>query len=371
MKSSRFGTVLSLLLGAALVVAACGVRSTVSDTASDAATSAWVACAGKPALRASGSAAQQNAIEQFVYAYARACPGRTLSYDAVGATAGVDDFASGATDLAGSELALDPAKGQLERTSARCGSPVWQLPVVFNPIAITYNLGGVGSLNLDGTTAAKIFDGTIATWDHPAIKALNASTTLPSIPIRVVFRSDRTGTTASFQKYLDDASDGAWNGGTGDAFSGGAGEGIVGNEGVSAAVLGTEGAVSFTEWAYALGTRLPMARIITSASPVPVPISAESAGRAIAGARFAGQGNDLVLDSVSLAKPTAGGAYPIVSATYEIVCSKYPDAGVGVAVRAFLQAALGSGQDGLDQYGAVPLPTPVRSRVLTAANAVS
>ena len=51
---------------------------------------------------------------------------------------------------------------------------------------------------------------------------------------------------------------------------------------------------------------------------------ADSVGKTIAGAKFNGQGNDLVVDTSSFYKPSQAGAYPIVDATYEIVCSKYP-----------------------------------------------
>ena len=56
----------------------------------------------------------------------------------------------------------------------------------------------------------------------------------------------------------------------------------------------------------------------------------------------------------SFYKPSEAGAYPIVLATYEIVCSKYPDSATGAAVKAFMQATIGAGQDGLDQYGYIP-----------------
>ena len=56
-------------------------------------------------------------------------------------------------------------------------------------------------------------------------------------------------------------------------------------------------------------------------------ITTDSVDKTIAGASIHGQGNDLVLDTSSFYKPTQAGAYPIVEATYEIVCSKYPDSG--------------------------------------------
>ncbi len=86
-----------------------------------------------------------------------------------------------------------------------------------------------------------------------------------------------------------------------------------------------------------------MAQILTSAGPDPVTITPDSVGKTIAGAKFAGQGNDLVVDTSSFYTPTQTGAYPIVLVTYEIVCSKYPDSATGTAVKAFMQATIGAG----------------------------
>ncbi|WP_420109251.1 phosphate ABC transporter substrate-binding protein PstS [Mycolicibacter arupensis] len=372
MKSGRSTVLAALLTIGALMVSACGDSATQLVSAAD--PSAGVDCGGKGELRAGGSTAQTKAIEQFGYAYSRACPGQTLDYVADGSAGGVDDFIANELDLAGSEVALDPAKTQPERAAERCGSPAWNLPVVFSPIAVTYRITGANSLSLDGPTLAKIFNGSIGSWDNPAIKALNAGVTLPALPIHVVYRGDRASSTASFQRYLDSASEGAWFAGGGDVFNGGIGEAATGNNGVASALQSTEGSITYTEWSYAVGKQLPIAQVISAAGSAPVAISAESVGKTIAGAKFLSdsvQNNDLVLDAASLYRPVDRGAYPIVSATYQIVCSKYPDTATGTAVKAFLQAAIGPGQDGLDQYGSIPLPASFSSRVLTAANAIS
>jgi phosphate transport system substrate-binding protein len=108
-----------------------------------------------------------------------------------------------------------------------------------------------------------------------------------------------------------------------------------------------------------------MATIVTSAGPAPVAISTDSVGKTISGATIKGQGNDLVLDTVSFYKPTRPSSYPIVLATYEIVCSKYPDPPVGTAVKAFPQSALGGGQNGLGDNRYIPVPDA------TAVNAIA
>ncbi|WP_024441467.1 phosphate ABC transporter substrate-binding protein PstS [Mycobacterium sp. UM_WGJ] len=371
MKFGRSTVLPALLAVGALTVSACGGGSAQLVSAEDPAVG--VDCGGKQELQAGGSAAQANAIEQFAYAFSRACPGQALVYTANGSAAGVDDFLANESDLAGSEVAMDPAKTQPERAAERCGSPAWDLPLVFSPIAVTYRITGVTSLSLDGPTLAKIFNGSIGSWDNPAIKALNAGVPLPALPIHVVYRSDRSPSTANFQKYLEVASDGGWYS-SGDTFNGGVGEAATGNNGAAAALQATDGSITYNEWSFAVGKQLPMAQIVTAAGSAPVAISAESVSKTIAGAKFvsdANPNNDLVLEMASLYRPAEHGAYPIVSATYQMVCSKYPDAATGTAVKAFLQAAIGPGQDGLDQYGFIPLPPSFKSRVQTAVNAIS
>src|SRR5260370_4642244 len=77
---------------------------------------------------------------------------------------------------------------------------------------------------------------------------------------------------------------------------------------------------------------------MTADGPAAVGISTATVGKTIAGASIKGQGNDLVIDTVSFYRPSQPGAYPIVLATYEIVCSKYPDAAIGTAVKAVLHS---------------------------------
>jgi phosphate transport system substrate-binding protein len=369
-KLNRAGAALSLLAASALVLSGCGRTTNPASTGSSAG-SAPVQCGGKKKLEASGATAQENAMEQFVYAYIHACPGYTLDYNANGSGAGVRDFVNNVTDLAGSGDPLNPSKGQPAHAAQRCGSPAWDLPTVFEPIAVTYHVSGVNLLNLDGPTLAKIFNGSITRWDDPAIKALNADTNLPATPIHVIFRSDQSANSNNFQQYLDAASNGAWGKGASQTFLGGVGDGAAGDNGTSAAVQSTDGSITYNEWSFAVGKQLNMAQIITSAGPDPVSITPDSVDKTIAGARITGQGNDLVVDTSSFYKPTQPGAYPIVEVTYEIVCSKYPDAPTGAAVKAFMQAAIGPGQNGLDQYGSIPLPSSFQSRLAAAVNAIS
>ncbi|MBU3751114.1 MAG: phosphate ABC transporter substrate-binding protein PstS, partial [Mycobacterium sp.] len=235
---------LAVTVSVTAALTACGSDNNAGDAAGGGATegAGTVACAGKKSLKASGATAQANAMTRFVTAYEAACPGFTLNYTSSGSGAGVSEFVGGQTDMGGSDSPLNPDKGEVEKARARCGgADAWNLPMVFGPVAITYNVDGVDSLVLDGPTAAKIFNGSVTTWDAAEIATLNPGKTLPAQPIVVIFRSDESGTTDNFQKYLDAASEGAWGKGAGKTFNGGAGEGAKGNEGTSAAVKSTPG----------------------------------------------------------------------------------------------------------------------------------
>jgi phosphate transport system substrate-binding protein len=378
-KHNRIGAAVGILAAGALLLSACGSDETKSGTGATTPGGGTagdvkpaVDCAGKKALKASGASSQANAVTRFVTAYETACSGYTLNYTSSGSGAGVSEFIGGQTDFAGSDSPLSAEKGEVDKAKQRCGgADAWNLPTVFGPIAVTYNLPGVDGVALDGPTLAKIFNGAVTTWNAPEIAALNAGKTLPGDKINVIFRSDESGTTDNFQAYLDAASDGAWGKGKGKTFNGGVGEGAKGNEGTSAAIKNTPGSITYNEWSYATKQGLQVADVVTSAGPEPVKLTAESAGKSIDTVKIKGQGNDLVLDTSSFYKPTEAGAYPIVLGTYEIVCSKYPDAEVAPAVKAFLTVSTTEGQQGLEEAGYIPIPDTFKSKLTEAINAIS
>lgn len=364
-KINRTGTALTFVAATALLLSSCARDLNAPDYAE----STTVDCGGKQSLVASGSTAQVNAMTRFVDAYEEACPGMTLEYTSNGSGAGVAEFVGGKTDFGGSDSPLSAQRGEYDAARQRCGSDAWDLPVVFGPLGITFNLDSVDALVLDGPTIAKIFTGTITRWNDPAITRLNA--TMPDEEIIVVYRSDESGTTDNFQQYLDIAADGAWGKGTGKTFNGDVGVGAKGNEGTSAMVKNTEGAITYNEFSFAQAERLKTAKILTPASADPVSINADSVTRTIDSAKISGQGNDLVVDTSAFYKPTQPGAYPIMLVTYEIVCSKYADEATGHAVRAFLQSTIGQGQTDLEDFGYFPLPTEFQSKVSAAVNAIA
>lgn len=326
-------------------------------------------CGGKPTLTATGATSQAKAMDHFIDAFEDACSGQTVQYTPKGSGAAIRDFSDSRTDFALSDSPLN--EKEYREARQRCGSPAWHLPVTFSPIGIAFNVKGVSSLRLSGPTAAKIFSGVIATWNDPALVALNPDVTLPAEPIRVVFRNDQAGPTDNFQQYLYVVSEGAWDKGSGRTFNGGVGVGAAGDDGAATTVATTEGAITYVSWSGAQRWSLNTAKIITSAGPDAIGISTNSVTKTVSGVTIRGQGNDLVVDTVSFYNPIQPGSYPIVMATYEIVCSKYPDAPTGTALKAFLQSATAAGQNGLREQGYIRVPHTLKSKLLSALNSIS
>ncbi|UXA17392.1 phosphate ABC transporter substrate-binding protein PstS [Mycobacterium sp. SMC-4] len=365
-----FGTTVSAAAIAALTLAGCGsdnnAPSATNGATGDGAASAEE-CAGKSSVTAEGSTAQQNAIAVFNQVWSQKCQGKNLSYNPTGSGAGREQFVAGNVDFAGSDSPIKDEQAQ--QAAQRCdGNPAWNLPLVFGPVAMAYNVEGVEDLVLSADTIARIFQGQITTWNDPAIAALNEGKELPDTPVTPIFRSDSSGTTDNFQLYLQAAAPEAWTRGAGSEFQGGAGEGAQKSAGVAQAVQATPGSIGYVEKGFADQAGLPYAQIDNGSGAVE--LTDESAGKAIDAAQFAGEGEDLTLDLNSLYGTTEEGAYPLVLATYEIVCSDGYDADTAAAVRSFLTAAANDGQGGLSDAGYVPLPDRFKERLLSSIEAI-
>ncbi|MFZ2514905.1 MAG: phosphate ABC transporter substrate-binding protein PstS [Candidatus Lutibacillus vidarii] len=322
-------------------------------------------------INGEGSSAQKNAIELAITAYQDACSGATVNYNPTGSGAGIKQFIAKQVDFAGSDSALKTVAvdGVVEADAAAktCGSPAWDIPMVAGPIAIAYNLPGVTTLTLNAEVAAKIFNGTITTWNDPAIAALNAGASLPATAIKVFFRSDESGTTENFTKYLHAAAPAVWTADPSKKWTG-KGEGKEKSAGVASAAAATPGGVTYAEWSYATQNKLGVAQIDSGAGAVA--LTGESAGKAVAAASQKGQGNDLAL---SLKYDTKeAGVYPIILVTYEIVCSRYADKAKANGVKSFLKFfASPEVQSKLESAGYAPLPAAVQAKVAAAIAAIS
>src|SRR5690349_13601538 len=148
-------------------------------------------------------------MAEWIKAYQQKCAGTTINYESSGSGAGIQAFIAGTADFAGSDSALKPE--EQPQADAKCpGGQALNLPMVIGPIAVVYNLDGVENLQFSPATLAKIFAGKVTKWDDPAIKAENADAKLPSTAIQAVHRSDESGTTDNFTKYLSKTAEADW-----------------------------------------------------------------------------------------------------------------------------------------------------------------
>src|SRR6476660_3034955 len=183
---------LSVAALAALTLSACGSDNNAGTSSSSAASGTAASsadCAGKNSLTAEGSTAQQNAIAEFNKVWGQVCSGKTLAYNPTGSGAGVDQFIAKQVDFAGSDSALKD--DQVAKAADRCGGgEAWNLPLVFGPVALAFNVEGADKLVVNGDVLAKIFSGQINKWNDPAIAGLNSGATLPDADIKPIYRSD-------------------------------------------------------------------------------------------------------------------------------------------------------------------------------------
>ncbi len=365
MKLYRAGVIAGLIAGA-VVLAACSSSKNDSKSGGSSSPVAASSC-GKGTLNATGSTAQQNAIAQWIKDYQKQCSGTTINYGGGGSGQGVTDFTQGNTDFAGSDSALDPAKGEVAAATKTCGSPAIDIPMVTGPIALAYKLNGVKDLTLTPELIGQIFLGKITSWNDPAIAAANKGASLPSTKITVFFRSDESGTTQNFEKYLAATDKADFTAEPSKVWPGKVGQGKSGSQGVQQAVAGTEGGIAYLEWSFAGSANLPTAKVDNGSGAVA--LTAESAGAAVAAAQVTGTGQDLTLKLDYATK--AKGAYPIILVTYEIVCSKYQDAAKGTLVKSFLTYTSGTGQAGLPDLGYAPLPASILAKVKSSIAAIS
>ncbi len=370
MKLNRFSSTAVALAAGALLLSACGSDNNTAGSGGDNTTAAAApsdsACFSGT-LNAEGSSAQQNAIDEVIASYTATCADATINYNPTGSGAGVEQFTNGQVDFAGSDSALKDAEGEVAAANKRCGgNDAWNIPMVVGPIAMAYNLPGVDSLVLTPEVASNLFNGKIKNWDDPAIAALNKDAKLPSSAIKVFFRSDESGTTENFQKYLAGAGGGAWTDEPSKVWPG-AGEGREKSSGVADGVKTTEGSVTYVEWSYARDNGLGIAQVDNGSGPVE--LTGEAVGKAIASAKSVGTGNDLRLE-LDYATKTAG-AYPIDLVTYEIACSKGLAADKADAVKKFLTYfSAADTQATLEEIGYAPLPDEVATKVATAVGAL-
>ncbi|NMB22848.1 MAG: phosphate ABC transporter substrate-binding protein PstS, partial [Corynebacterium sp.] len=219
------------LVGAVAVssfaLVACGDSEETDTTGTTAETTTEGLTGTSGQLVGEGASSQQAAMDYFGVQYSEAVDGASLAYTASGSGSGRKNFVGGQVAFGGSDSPMDDE--QAAEAMDRCdGNEAWHLPFVIGPVAVAYNLPGVEGLNLSTATVANIFKGEITKWNDDAIAAENEGVDLPDTDISVVYRSDESGTTDNFQKFLTAAEPDLWET-SGQVFPAAVGEGANGS----------------------------------------------------------------------------------------------------------------------------------------------
>jgi phosphate transport system substrate-binding protein len=237
-----------------------------------------------------------------------------INYQGVGSGQGIQSFTSKTVDFGCSDAPLT--------ASQRDAAPnALHIPETIGAITVAYNLPGISSgLKLTGAVLADIFRGTVTKWNDAAITTLNPDLTLPDHAITTVHRSDGSGTTNWFTKYLSLVST-TWSNdvGSGTSVQWPTGIGVSGNANVAATVSQTQYSVGYIELAYALKNNVPVAAIQNPAGNYILP-SLESTTAAAASLPTSGlpTGSDSWANVIILNAQGAQ-AYPIVTPTYMLI----------------------------------------------------
>jgi phosphate transport system substrate-binding protein len=275
-----------------------------------------------------------------------ASTGNRVNYQSVGSGAGVRQFIAGTVDFGASDEAIS-AK---DATKVKRG--VVQIPMVGGTIAVAYNKPGC-SLKLTQKQVVDIFMGRIKDWKQVGCAPGQ---------MRVVYRSDGSGTTYAFTNSLD--AFGGWSPGVGKAVKWPVGVGGKGNEGVAGNIRQTPGAIGYVNTGFVRANRLQAAALQNKAGKFVLP-TAKTGAAAL---------NGIQLDSVMLAgenpNPAGANAYPISTLTW-VLAYKNGNGAKTANIRAALNYALSSkAQSIADDLGYVPLSGSVLNRARIAVNRI-
>ncbi|MCL5319232.1 MAG: phosphate ABC transporter substrate-binding protein PstS, partial [Thaumarchaeota archaeon] len=158
-----------------------------------------------------------------------------FNYRSTGSGVGVKHHLGKTIDFAASDAPLNEKQRKIAPNTLH-------IPVTIGTVALVYNLPRISKgLLITGQVIADIFLGKITKWNDPALQELNPELDLPDQNIRLVRRSDSSGTTFIFTNYLSLVSP-EWKQkvGSGTAVQWPVGLGSSGNEGVAGLVRGTE-----------------------------------------------------------------------------------------------------------------------------------
>jgi phosphate transport system substrate-binding protein len=194
---------------------------------------ALAGCGGPTTLNGAGASFPAPIYQRWFQELAS--KGVRVNYQSVGSGAGVRQFISRTVDFAASDVPMAAEE------IAKVPQGVVQIPMTAGAIAVAYNHLGC-ELKLTQAQLVDVFLGRITNFHQLGCA---------DKPIRVVHRSDGSGTTANFTAHLSAVSP-AWKAGpgSGKTVKWPTGIGAKGNEGVAAQLNQVPGGIGYVEAAF-------------------------------------------------------------------------------------------------------------------------
>src|SRR5881296_3696278 len=304
-------------------------------------------------LNGAGATFPNIIYQDWILSYNKAHASVQLNYQSIGSGGGIRQFSDGTVDFGASDAPMT------DSTIAAVQGNVLHIPTVLGGDVPTYYLPDVKeTLRFTPDVIADIFLGKITKWSDARLASVNPGVKLPDLDIVVVHRSDGSGTTFIWTDYLSKVSpEWASRVGKGTSVNWPVGLGGKGNEGVTATVKQTPGAIGYVELGYAMINKLPAGAVRNKAGKFITP-SLESVTAAAAGAMKA---MDPSTDfRVSITDPDGDKAYPIASFTWFLIRKQYDDAAKASELVKFVWWAENDGQGRAPELGYAPLPKQLR-----------
>jgi phosphate transport system substrate-binding protein len=346
-------------LAGSLALAACSAANESSGSSSSSGSATSSAPKLNGSLNGAGSSAQQAAMQAWTAGFSAQQSGVTINYDPVGSGGGRQQFLSGGVDFAGSDAYLTDA--EVTQATTQCGSSgYFELPNYVSGIAVVYNLQGNDGLQFSPDTLAKVFNGSITTWNDPAIAADNPGKNLPNTKITPVHRSDNSGTTQNFTDYLHQAAPGVWTYPAAGTWPVQGGEAGAQTAGVVAAVKAGAGAIGYVDESQSTGFQVGKVKVGSSyvAPSAKADAAVVSSSQTVPGRAAA----DL---AISINRTTTNASeYPIVLVSYHIGCLAPKDTNKGAILKAFENYVISSDgqQAAAKTAGSAPISDAQRSK---------
>ncbi|PWU06268.1 MAG: phosphate ABC transporter substrate-binding protein PstS [Verrucomicrobia bacterium] len=305
------------------------------------------AVASAVSVQGSGASFPAPLYQRWIAEFVKIHPDIQINYQSIGSGAGVKNLTAGLVDFAGSDAAMT------DQEISGVSRGVVMIPATAGSIVLAYNLPNIASLRLSRVAYVGIFLGKITQWSDPAIAATNPGVQLPNLPIIVVTRSDGSGTTFAFTKHLSDIDpEFSRTVGFHKSVAWPTGMAGKGNDGVTALLKQTPGAIGYIEYGYAHHNHIPFATLQNkSGNYVTATIASGLAALSHASlpANLRGWPSD----------PPGAEDYPIATFTWLLLYKKYNDLEKLTALKKFVSYGLTTGQSFSEDLGYLPLPPDI------------